>query len=525
MQKKIALSLLVGLLCWVGVAQARTSSTDVQVKVGKSSEVLAKAAQYAEVYKDHNRKYWRAVVGMIPLYLDGKKTQVEGYCVDMAVPSGDFSATSMTLKSADASHVEPTSSTTSSADDEVVSVEVPGSSRDAGRAPVATRAGGVTQAPVTYLLPELMAPADVDRIAYIVDRYPLTDLGTAPTKLRGTAIQTAVWRLLYGDTPLYTVYPNNTPVMADMPVHDNDPQRTDLEIENLAQEMLAESEGKRLLESEGGDLTVLLQLDSTLNRVHVFVTAQQGAQPASGQPFHLTTSNGTFAEGGTTLDAVTNTSGTYVTYVDEPTPTALAPLDGIKGVKRSKRARIETRTVTVTASATGRTVYLLLSANSAKQDVIFAAPGAYLQEKTLQWNTSIATKGSIEQLPFWQHHVWYHAANNIPNGRVSKAEIMSFLPFQDIEGNVIDTFEKLYDILKGSLETGNAYHRARANQYYTALMLNIAYAPIGSEAMVDTNADKVPDMRLSDALVQIHALYDGGAWSAAKNICKSINAM
>jgi hypothetical protein len=121
--------------------------------------------------------------------------------------------------------------------------------------------------------------------------------------------------------------------------------------------------------------------------------------------------------------------------------------------------------------------------------------------------------------------VWYHAANDIPNGRVSKAEIMSFLPFQDIDGNVVDTFEKLYDILKGSLETGTAYKKARANQYYTALMLNIAYAPIGSSEQVDTDADKVPDMRLSDALVKIHALYDSGSYSAAKNICKSINAM
>jgi hypothetical protein len=517
MKLKIALSLLVGWVCIAGWTQARTSSTDVRVKVAKSSEVLAKAGQYAEIYKDHNRKYWRAIVGMIPLYLDGKKTPVEGYCVNIGVPSGDFSATSMTLKSADSSDVEPTSPTTASA----------GSGRVATRVAGMTRPGLEAQAPVANLLPELMAAEDVDRVAYILNSYPLTDLGTSAAKLRGTALQTAVWRLLYGDTPLYTVYPNSTPVMADMPVHDNDPQRTDTEIEDLAQEMLDASQGKRLLEAEDGSLTVQLQLDPTLNRVHVFVSAQQGDQFAVGQPFHLTTSNGTFAEGGSVLDAVTDTSGTYVTYVDNPTPTAKAvAYKGLKGAKRSKRGtKTETRTVTVTATATGRTVYLLLSANSAKQDVIFAASGNYCQTQTLQWNTTIATKGSIEQLPFWQHHVWYHAANNIPNPVVGKAEIMSFLPFQDIEGNQIDTFEKLYDILKGSLATGNAYHRARANQYYTALMLNIAYAPIASDAMVDTNADKVPDMRLSDALVQIHALYDGGSWSAAKNICKSINAM
>ncbi len=518
MKTKIALSLVVGLVGMAGWTQARTSSTDVQVKVAKSSEVLAKAGQYTEIYKDHNRKYWRAIVGMIPLYLDGRKTPVEGYCVDIEVPSGDFAATSMTLKSADSSDIEPTSPTTiNTGSDRVVT-------RGAG---TVSRLGLKAQTPSANLLPELMAADDVDRVAYILNSYPVTDLGTAAARLRGGAIQTAVWRLLYGDTPLYTVYPNSTPVMADMPVYDNDPQRTDTEIEDLAQEMLAASQGKRLLEAEDGSLTVQLQLDSTLNRVHVFVSAQQGAQFAVGQPFHLTTNNGTFAEGGSVLDAVTNTSGTYVTYVDNPTPTAKAlAYKGIKGARRSKRGtKTETRTVTVTATATGRTVYLLLSVNSAKQDVIFAASGNYCQAQTLQWNTTIATKGSIEQLPFWQHQVWYHAANNIPNPVVGKAEIMSFLPFQDIEGNQIDTFEKLYDILKGSLATGNAYHRARANQYYTALMLNIAYAPIASDAMVDTNADKVPDMRLSDALVQIHALYDGGSWSAAKNICKSINAM
>ncbi|HNY28584.1 MAG TPA: hypothetical protein PKH31_14510, partial [Candidatus Sumerlaeota bacterium] len=74
MKTKIALSLVVGLVGMAGWTQARTSSTDVQVKVAKSSEVLAKAGQYTEIYKDHNRKYWRAIVGMIPLYLDGRKT-------------------------------------------------------------------------------------------------------------------------------------------------------------------------------------------------------------------------------------------------------------------------------------------------------------------------------------------------------------------------------------------------------------------------------------------------------------------
>jgi hypothetical protein len=43
--------------------------------------------------------------------------------------------------------------------------------------------------------------------------------------------------------------------------------------------------------------------------------------------------------------------------------------------------------------------------------------------------------------------------------------------------------------------------------------------------MVATEGDKVPDMRLSEALVKIHALYECGYYSAAKNICKSINAM
>ncbi len=238
--------------------------------MAKSNEVLAKAALYTEVYKDHNRKYWNGVVGMIPLYLDGKKSLVEGYCVDIGVVSGDFAATSMTLKSADLPHVEPTSQTTSSADDDVVSGAPTGAGRGSGsatgRVPGATRGGvaGVApasetapQAPTAALLPELMAPADVDRIAYILDRYPLLSYGSGETKLRGAGIQTAIWRLLYADTPLYTVYPNISPTMADMPVHDNDPQRTDLDIENLGRKCCG-IRRQTSVGAEGGELTVLL---------------------------------------------------------------------------------------------------------------------------------------------------------------------------------------------------------------------------------------------------------------------------
>ncbi|HPS01998.1 MAG TPA: hypothetical protein PLA90_10675 [Candidatus Sumerlaeota bacterium] len=428
-------------------------------------DMLSKAAIRADLYKDHAGIYYNAIVGMIPITFNGEEQQA--YCFDINADAGSFTADQMLLN----------------------------------------------ETTITIL-----TEPDVARIAYIVDQYPLGTLGTPEAKVRGTAIQDAVWRLLYGASPLYTVYPTTSPVPLES-------ARTgaDLAVETSTAEMLLASVGKRLLEGDGtGSLNLNLTQDPN-NPEHILVvlTATQGTSPTCGQPVSLFTDEGVFeVTHADFIDGVTNAQGKFETTLDISNVTAATALRATCHNKPKPPCpqpdpEPQTLSVTVGAQATGRSVILLLSQGNDYQDMIYTQTRDYSASATCT-----VTPGTIETprtIGFWKHQVKCALQNK--SAQVSKQTLRSFLPLTILGCVRVDSLQKMYDILW----LKNATMRQRAQQQYLATLLNIAWGQIGWGDYVDTNYDKKPDMTLWQAIWTANLAFNWGHYEMAKNICDSIN--
>jgi hypothetical protein len=429
-------------------------------------DMLSKAAIRADIYKNHAGLYQSAIVGMIPIRINGQEQQA--YCFDIDANVGNFTADEMPLKEA-------------------------------------------------LILPE----TDVARIAYIVDQYPLGTLGTPEAKVRGTAIQDVVWRLLYGASPLYTIYPTSYPTW---PIP-QEPTRTgaDLAIETSTTEMLNASVGKRLLEGDGtGSLNLNLTQDpNNPDHILVVLTAVQDTTPTCGQPVSLFTDTGVF-EGSNSdfIEGVTNAEGKFEAIIDISNVTAATTLRATchnkpKPPCPNPDPEPQTISVTVGATATGRSVIFLLSQGNAYQDMIYTQTGDYSASATCSVKPD--TCGTPRTIGFWKHQVKCALQNK--SAQVSKQTLRSFLPITILGGVRVDTLQKMSDILW----LKNATMRQRAQQQYLATMLNIAWGQIGWGDYVDTNYDKKPDMTLWQAIWTANLAFNWGYYETAKNICDSIN--
>jgi hypothetical protein len=456
-------------LCLVALITAisfASANSVVDVTFLGTEDMLSKAAMRTDIYRNSKGPLHNSITGMIPIRVN--EQELQAYCFDIETRADSFTADLMKLK----------------------------------------------ETPVP-LLPE----ADVDRIAYIIDQYPLGTLGTPEAKERGTAIQDAVWRLLYNASPyVYTVYP----AWSTYPTPPES-ERVDLVIEDAAKAMLQASEGKRLLEGDGtGSLQLTLTQDvNNSNRVLVVLTAVQGTSPTCGQPISLFTDKGVF-EGSSAdfIQGVTDAQGKFEAAIDlsnatwttlratcnKPKPPCPDP---------DPTPEPQTYPLTVAAEASGRSVYLLLSQGDSFQDMVYTVSGDYATSASCS-----ITQGSFctpRTIGFWKHQVKCALQNK--KAQVDKATLRSFLPIWILGCVRVDSLTEMYEILW----LKNATMRQRAQQQYLATMLNIAWGQIEWSDYVDTNYDGKPDMTLWKAMLTANLAFNWRYYELAKNICDSIN--
>lgn len=474
--KKILTKLI---LCVVALALSAgfvSANTTVNVQFFGIDDMLSKAAMKADVYKNHARRYHNLVVGMIPISVAGQEQQA--YCFDIGTKVVEDTADFDQILVKEAAQIYGES---------------------------------------------LLSDENVDRIAYIVDQFPLGTLGTEKAKIRGAVIQNAVWRLLYGDSPLYTVYPPFP--TSDIPVTDDLRVGDDLVIETTTTAMLQASEGKRLLEGNGtGSLQLTLTPDpNNSDRVLVVLSAVQGTSPTCGQPVSLYTDSGVFeGSGADFILGVTDAQGLFQTAIDLSNVTWSLVATCHNKPKPNPcpnpcpDPEPETHSITVAAEASGRSVYLLLSQGDAYQDMIFTQPGDYATSATCAIEEE-TFDGTPRTIGFWKHQV--KCALQGKKAQVSAQTLRSFLPIWILGGVRVDSLSEMYSILW----LQKATMRQRAQQQYLATMLNIAWGQLEWNERVDVNYDKRPDMPLWQAILTAKLAFSWGYYEVAKNICDSIN--
>jgi len=129
-------------------------------------------------------------------------------------------------------------------------------------------------------------------------------------------------------------------------------------------------------------------------------------------------------------------------------------------------------------------------------------------------------RSAMRTIGFWKHQFAVATGNNNGQAQIDSATLQSYLP-TDVFGTKIETLQKGYDVLwlkKATMEE-------RAIQQCFATLLNFENGAASNDTLVDTNYDKKPDMKFSDAITAATSKFNGGNYENAKNICDSINNM
>lgn len=119
---------------------------------------------------------------------------------------------------------------------------------------------------------------------------------------------------------------------------------------------------------------------------------------------------------------------------------------------------------------------------------------------------------------FWKHQFGV-AISGHGSAEVNSSTLWSWLPI-NIFGMTVNTLQGGYEILSPDEP---ASMQTRAKQQCFATLLNREHAMLASSTLVDTNYDKIPDMRFGRAWNRINNFYNGGQYETAKNMCESIN--
>ncbi len=298
--------------------------------------------------------------------------------------------------------------------------------------------------------------------SYILSNYEAVDNAT------GSAIQVAMWKLVYGEGNLYV---------------------SEASVEAAADALLAEAAGQCYLGCDGTvafEYTALAGVEGGL--VETTLTATQDGTLIAGQPVTVTVSVGALVEpaGGV---GITDASGELVVQVD---------MTG------------ESLPLTVTAETDGQDFFVLDPVQGVQQALsTFWGQGCSYDDAGTFDDEPL---GDVRTIGFWKHQlkVWDTGRGN---AHVEAGELEAFLPI-DVFGTTYDSLQALYDGLW--IDNKNATMGDRAQQQCLATRLNLANGALGWFTPIDGDYFWV---QWSDA----GGAYDGGDFEYAKDICDGIN--
>ncbi|PKP60398.1 MAG: hypothetical protein CVT88_03225 [Candidatus Altiarchaeales archaeon HGW-Altiarchaeales-1] len=132
----------------------------------------------------------------------------------------------------------------------------------------------------------------------------------------------------------------------------------------------------------------------------------------------------------------------------------------------------------------------------------------------------VKQKAAMRTIGFWKHQFAVATGNNKGKAQINSAILQSYLPI-DVFGNKIKTLDDGYK----TLWIRKASMKERAIQQCFATLLNFKNGAATNDSLVDTNYDKIADMKFSDAINTALSEFNGGNYEKAKNVCDSINNM
>lgn len=359
----------------------------------------------------------------------------------------------------------------------------------------------------------LIELATSDEIAYIIESYPMypSDPALSPDerKLRGAAIQLAIWKLMYGSVEAGGDHEN---VVAG-----GDPKSENAE--DLANTIVSDAIGKRLLTCSEEEVD--FHLDARVNdegNIEVLVSVFQ--KPPLGEPVPAV---------GTLVELTVNT-GAIIT----PPESWVVDETGFMLVEVGPAGAM-----TISAKANGRTLHWLnLGANV--QPLVYSVPCTHEAE------IEITLVGCPRTIGFWKHQV----DPKTKNPQVSRIDFIDgwlldglLAPLGDGLGFYSSDFAAKFNLSPDSdlealdsawgalvealwIDNQNATMEMRMRQQLTAVLLNIAYGELQINSLVDTGYPDIGDLgitTLAGAFLEAYDAYDGGDPEKAKTIFDNIN--
>jgi len=135
-------------------------------------------------------------------------------------------------------------------------------------------------------------------------------------------------------------------------------------------------------------------------------------------------------------------------------------------------------------------------------------------------NVTPGQRTEMRTIGFWKHQFAVATGNNKGKAQIDSTTLQIYLPI-NVFGNEIKTLNEGYNVLwirKASM-------KERAIQQCFATLLNFKNGAATNDTFVDTNYDKITDMKFSNAINMATSEFNGGNYERAKNICDSINNM